>query len=295
MMKLRYFLPFLALSATLRTTAAEPPRLVVQIVVSSMRAEDLNRYADNFSDEGIPAARTRRHLLSREPLRLPAYLDPPVFARHAHHGSQPFGTRHRRRAVDRLREQQRRGTHQGPLRDGHRLRRRHRRLFAPQSGGPDAGRKPPTELAQEPRRHRGARPRIGRRGRRVHAQRILDGRPARQLDHLVVLCRNAARVGPKIQPQPRDSGIHSLRVGTEIPPRALPQLAEHGHRPQQTRTPAPQTPPSDVGRARKSLHRTSPPASNGCSTRPRATQSRWPSPSSCSRRCGWARTPHPIC
>ncbi len=250
MMKLRYFLPFLALSATLRTTAAEPPRLVVQIVVSSMRAEDLNRYADNFSDEGIPAARTRRHLLSREPLRLPAYLDP-RFARHAHHGSQPFGTRHRRRAVDRLREQQRRGTHQGPLRDGHRLRRRHRRLFAPQSGGPDAGRKPPTELAQEPRRHRGARPRIGRRGRRVHAQRILDGRPARQLDHLVVLCRNAARVGPKIQPQPRDSGIHSLRVGTEIPPRALPQLAEHGHRPQQTRTPAPQTPPSDVGRARK--------------------------------------------
>lgn len=53
MMKLRYFLPFLALSATLRTTAAEPPRLVVQIVVSSMRAEDLNRYADNFSDEGF--------------------------------------------------------------------------------------------------------------------------------------------------------------------------------------------------------------------------------------------------
>lgn len=52
-MKLRYFLPFLALSATLRTTAAEPPRLVVQIVVSSMRAEDLNRYADNFSDEGF--------------------------------------------------------------------------------------------------------------------------------------------------------------------------------------------------------------------------------------------------
>ena len=51
MMKLRYFLPFLALSATLRTTAAEPPRLVVQIVVSSMRADDLNRYADNFSDE----------------------------------------------------------------------------------------------------------------------------------------------------------------------------------------------------------------------------------------------------
>lgn len=53
MMKLRYFLPFLALSATLRTTAAEPPRLVVQIVVSSMRAEDLNRYAGNFSDEGF--------------------------------------------------------------------------------------------------------------------------------------------------------------------------------------------------------------------------------------------------
>ena len=53
MMKLRYFLPFLALSATLRTMSAEPPRLVVQIVVSSMRAEDLNRYADNFSDEGF--------------------------------------------------------------------------------------------------------------------------------------------------------------------------------------------------------------------------------------------------
>ena len=53
MMKLRYFLPFLALSATLRTTAAEPPRLVVQIVVGSMRAEDLSRYAGNYGEGGL--------------------------------------------------------------------------------------------------------------------------------------------------------------------------------------------------------------------------------------------------
>lgn len=53
MMKLRYFLLPFALLATLCAAAAEPPRLIVQIVVSSMRAEDLDRYADNFSDDGF--------------------------------------------------------------------------------------------------------------------------------------------------------------------------------------------------------------------------------------------------
>lgn len=33
--------------------AAQPPRLVVQIVVSSMRADDLDRYADHFDDDGF--------------------------------------------------------------------------------------------------------------------------------------------------------------------------------------------------------------------------------------------------
>lgn len=53
MMKFRYILPLLALCATLSAAAAEPPRIVVQIVVSSMRAEDLDRYAGNFSDDGF--------------------------------------------------------------------------------------------------------------------------------------------------------------------------------------------------------------------------------------------------
>ena len=52
-MKIRYFLPVLTLFATCRVAAAQTPRLVVQIVVSSMRAEDLSRYADNFSDDGF--------------------------------------------------------------------------------------------------------------------------------------------------------------------------------------------------------------------------------------------------
>ena len=33
--------------------AAEPPRLVVQIVVSSMRADDLDRYMPNFGEGGF--------------------------------------------------------------------------------------------------------------------------------------------------------------------------------------------------------------------------------------------------
>ena len=53
MMKFRYFLPILTLLASFRAVAAETPKLVVQIVVSSMRAEDLNRYAENFSDDGF--------------------------------------------------------------------------------------------------------------------------------------------------------------------------------------------------------------------------------------------------
>lgn len=38
---------------TCGATQARPPRLVVQIVVSSMRAGDLERYAPNFSDDGF--------------------------------------------------------------------------------------------------------------------------------------------------------------------------------------------------------------------------------------------------
>lgn len=53
MMKVRCFLSLIILCTTLRVAAAERPKLVVQIVVSSMRAEDLNRYADNFSDDGF--------------------------------------------------------------------------------------------------------------------------------------------------------------------------------------------------------------------------------------------------
>jgi len=49
----RYFATLFPLFATLRAAAAEPPRLIVQIVVGSMRAEDLNRYADNFGDGGF--------------------------------------------------------------------------------------------------------------------------------------------------------------------------------------------------------------------------------------------------
>ena len=41
------------LLATCGFARASTPRLVVQLVVSSMRAEDLDRYAANFSDDGF--------------------------------------------------------------------------------------------------------------------------------------------------------------------------------------------------------------------------------------------------
>ncbi len=44
-------LALLLLPSALR--AAERPRLVVQLVVGSMRADDLDRYADNFGDDGL--------------------------------------------------------------------------------------------------------------------------------------------------------------------------------------------------------------------------------------------------
>ncbi len=52
-MKRRLFLLLLAACAALDTSATPKPRLVVQIVVGSMRAEDLARYADNFGEGGI--------------------------------------------------------------------------------------------------------------------------------------------------------------------------------------------------------------------------------------------------
>ena len=43
----------IAALASFRGIAAETPRLIVQIVVGSMRAEDLARYAENFGEGGF--------------------------------------------------------------------------------------------------------------------------------------------------------------------------------------------------------------------------------------------------
>ena len=50
-MKKRIILLLLAAAAL--TTAAAQPRLIVQLVVGSMRAGDLERYAANFGDGGL--------------------------------------------------------------------------------------------------------------------------------------------------------------------------------------------------------------------------------------------------
>lgn len=52
-MRFRIALLLLLLSFWGGTQAAEPPRLVVQIVVSSMRADDLDRYMPNFGEGGF--------------------------------------------------------------------------------------------------------------------------------------------------------------------------------------------------------------------------------------------------
>ena len=48
----KFFLYAIAALGTLQSAAAQP-RLIVQIVVGSMRAEDLSRYADNYGEGGL--------------------------------------------------------------------------------------------------------------------------------------------------------------------------------------------------------------------------------------------------
>jgi len=48
----KFFLYAIAALAALQSVAAQP-RLIVQIVVGSMRAEDLSRYADNYGEGGL--------------------------------------------------------------------------------------------------------------------------------------------------------------------------------------------------------------------------------------------------
>lgn len=62
----------IAALASFRGIAAETPRLIVQIVVGSMRAEDLARYAENFGEGGFRPHHAGRHGLYGQPLRLPA-------------------------------------------------------------------------------------------------------------------------------------------------------------------------------------------------------------------------------
>ena len=47
------FAVMLMLVSAVKAVAATKPRLVVNIVVSSMRADDLERYAKNFSNNGF--------------------------------------------------------------------------------------------------------------------------------------------------------------------------------------------------------------------------------------------------
>ena len=48
----KFFLYAIAALGTLQSAAAQP-RLIVQIVVGSMRGEDLDRYAENFGEGGF--------------------------------------------------------------------------------------------------------------------------------------------------------------------------------------------------------------------------------------------------
>ena len=50
---MKRLLPLLLLLPLLTDSMAKPPRLVVQIVVGSMRADDLDRYADRFGEGGF--------------------------------------------------------------------------------------------------------------------------------------------------------------------------------------------------------------------------------------------------
>ncbi len=52
-MTMKRLATLLLLLATLTAASAKPPRLVVQIVVGSMRADDLDRYADGFGPSGF--------------------------------------------------------------------------------------------------------------------------------------------------------------------------------------------------------------------------------------------------
>ena len=52
-MNKRLILLAIALFTATRSFCAEPPRLIVQIVVGSMRAEDLGRYDANFGEGGF--------------------------------------------------------------------------------------------------------------------------------------------------------------------------------------------------------------------------------------------------
>ncbi|WP_300748308.1 alkaline phosphatase family protein [uncultured Alistipes sp.] len=53
MTRVRYILPLIMAAATLPAWSLARPKVVVQIVVSSMRAEDLNRYCENFGERGF--------------------------------------------------------------------------------------------------------------------------------------------------------------------------------------------------------------------------------------------------
>ena len=52
----KFFLYAIAALGALQSAAAQP-RLIVQIVVGSMRGEDLDRYAENFGEGGFRRSR----------------------------------------------------------------------------------------------------------------------------------------------------------------------------------------------------------------------------------------------
>ena len=74
----KILLVLLLLPGVLPILANTPPRLVINLVVSSMRPDDIDRYRSQFGTGGF--------LRHGRLLRLSANFDPRI-AGHAHHGS----------------------------------------------------------------------------------------------------------------------------------------------------------------------------------------------------------------
>ena len=224
----KILLVLLLLPGVLPILANTPPRLVINLVVSSMRPDDIDRYRSQFGTGGFlrlteGGARFTEGSYDYQQTSTPVSLATlTTGAMPSTHGV--ISTRWRDYIVNKT---------VGLIDDPTSAipnTTTQRRLLAPQPDRPDRRGGPAPAISRQSVGNRSSRPDFGRGDGRTRRHDLLDGQRFLQLDHLHLLPARFTGLGQKIQCGQTLPFLHRRTVALPAERRQIPQQTLFGHR-----------------------------------------------------------------